>query len=397
MLPVLTLRSASPRSFTGEDALELYPPGNPWLVQRILTLFCTLDGVRAAAPGEFSARAFLAGKLTLEQAEGIAASIRAATAAELSAAEAVKQGKAGSIYREVHEEIAALLALVEAGIDFTDQEDVVAIHPKDLSRRVRALKSRISALIGASGGEEHVRGLPRIAIVGRPNAGKSTLFNALLGRERAVASPVIGTTRDVLREEIDLAAVAPAAGRVALLDLPGLDSPSHELDHAAQAAARSALSGADALLWCDPTGTFAETDLPTEARGKPTIRVRTFADRAGLLGQAEAPQADAVAVCALTGAGLQHLRRALADAALGESAGALASVVPRHRSILTLALDRLSEIEKAATAGGGGGGVRMEIVAEELRSAAAAITELTGGLTVEEVLGRIFSTFCIGK
>jgi tRNA modification GTPase len=394
-LPVLVLRFFAPRSSTGEDTLEILLPGNPALVDRVLAAILRAPGVRAATPGEFTARAFLDGRLTLDQAEGVAATIAAQNESELAAARDLLSGVAGSRARAWVDELATLLALVEAGIDFTDQEDVVPISPRDLSARVRALLASIESTIGSRAGAESRTEHPRVVLAGAPNAGKSTLFNALLNRPRAVVSLIPGTTRDALEEPLTLD--APGSQPVTLVDLAGLDDALAEAsaspsDRAAQARARDTIAGADALLWCDPRGTFADPAIDAISRSKPTIRVRTKADLP--ISHAHAtPDPAIVPVCGLDGYNLALLRRAIADAALGSRG---ARVIPRHARAmadasraLRAALESFDSSQRALA--------DPASVASSLREALDALGELTGRLTPDDIIGRIFATFCIGK
>ncbi len=405
-LPVLVTRYASPRSYTGEDGAEILLPGNPYLLERVLTRLLSLPGVRLAEPGEFTARAYLAGKLSLDQAEGVAATIAAASEEQLQGAGELLSGSTGAAYRAWADELATLLALVEAGIDFTDQEDVVPIRPGELKRRLGALDDAIGAFIGSSRGGEARTALPRVVLAGEPNAGKSTLFNALLGRRRAVVSPVAGTTRDVLEEPLDLAGALPGAGAVLLVDVAGLDaeasfqrdaegSPTKPRVHLdMQRRAREAVTDADAVVHCDPSGRFPGLPVPADAT---VIRVRTKADLPHARDDGGAPSGiAALPVCALDGWNVPVLRRAIADAACGSRAGGVASVLPRHRRALNQTGVALREgIERI---GDGGGALRdPAAVADALRAALDALGELTGRISPDDVIGRVFATFCVGK
>lgn len=396
-----------PGSFTGQDTLELAVPANTALVERVVAALTAQVGVRLAQPGEFTARAFLAGRMTLEQAEGVAAFIAAQHDEQLDAARDLKTGVVGAMYRAWADELTTLLALVEAGIDFTDQEDVVPIRPAKLRQRVLSLRDAVAKHLGASAGIAAQVALPRVALVGVPNAGKSTLFNALLGRERAVASARAGTTRDIIEEELDLSRDVPGAGKVVLQDLPGLSVARDVLegdsavrtaaDVAAQQAARAGVAAADALVWCDATGRFddravaALLQLQGWATAKAILRVRTFGDQV----RADAT-IDAITVCAVDGWNLGSLRRAIADQACVSKAAGVAALLPRYRRSLTeasAALTRAADdvAEQALRL------EEPETVAESLRLALTHIGELVGNISPDDVLGRVFATFCVGK
>ncbi len=398
-LPCLVMWFEGPRSFTGEDVAELLVPGNPMLVDQIVRELVAREGVRLARPGEFSARAYLAGKLTIEQAEGIAAGIAAQTDAQLSAAGRLLDGSRGRDFRAWAEELATLLALVEAGIDFSDQEDVVPIAPDELRRRCGTLRERIAAGLGSTSAWERAGELPRVVLVGEPNAGKSTLFNALLGWRRAVVSDVAGTTRDALGEELALAADAPGSGSVMLVDLPGLDARARgEIDRAAQERARREIARADVLVHCDPAGKFEnwdERDEEGDGARRPVVRVQTKADLASLW---RTSTGAAVEVCAIDGWNVSVLRRGIADAVQGVGADdAEAVVLPRHRRALVQALDAI-ESAMLAMPGVAARSLRSpELVAAGLRAALDHLGEITGDISPDEVLGRVFAVFCIGK
>lgn len=404
-IPVLCVLFVAPASYTGQDVLELALPGNPVLVERVIgALISTGDAVRRAEPGEFSARAFLHGKLTLEQAEGVAGVIAARTGEQLDAAARLLRGTTGARYRAWCDELLTLLALVEAGIDFTDQEDVVAISASDLAGRARAIDNAIAAELGAARGSTSERSQPVVLLVGAPNAGKSTLFNALLGRRRAVESPIPGTTRDVLREELDLGAHVSGAGRVELCDSAGLDGSivAGASDAAGQSATREAIADADVIVHCDPAGVFAECSGASEAPH--VLRVRTKCDRASppapvmaRPGDRHVTAADIIPVCALDGWNMGALRRAIADASGVGGVGGLA--VARHAEAMRATRAALAGvIDRAGLAGGQGAGLASaETMAESLRSALDAIGAVSGRASTEDILAKVFSAFCVGK
>ncbi len=387
-LPVGLLFYPAPTGYTGQDAAEILLPGNPALADRVLGTLIDA-GARPAEPGEFTARAYLAGKMTLDRAEAVARLIAAERDDELDAARRLLDGRTGEIYRGWADRLAALLALVEAGIDFTDQDDVVPIPPPDLARGLDALAGEIEAHLGGPAEARETEGVPTVALVGPPNAGKSTLFNALLGRPRAVTADLPGTTRDVLDEPLDIAG-AP----VRLLDLPGLDAPdapdapADPVAGEAQRHALAAIERADVLVACDPAGRF--DGLPPGPASRPVIRVRTKAD----LRPGRPDAGGLIAVCALDGWRLDALRRAIADAALGAPGGG--AVVPRHRRALAAAA-RFCRRAADAIDPDAHALDEPELTASALRTALDEVGAVCGRVTPDDIIGRVFASFCVGK
>jgi len=407
-LPVLLLFFPAPHSYTGQDVAELLIPGNPVLIHRIIDLFTNDSAVRLALPGEFTARAFLAGRMTAEQAEGVQALIASRTQAEADAAHDLLSGAMGTRYRALADDLASALALVEAGIDFTDQDDVVPIGAPELAMRLDTIAASLTDLLRGAAGERTRTRPIRIVLAGPPNAGKSTLFNRILGRERAIAADEPGTTRDVLVEPITARDLDPLGSTwhdipLELADIAGLDaalaarSPS---DAASQSAAHRALSEADVIVWCDPTGRFA--DIASLPPTTPILRIRTKADLLGgtgfrsvpspsLGGTGFQPVSESLSVCALDGWNLSALKRALLDAALRASrapSDSRAAMIPRHHDALAGALQSI----RAAHAN-----ARPEMLAAHLRTALDHLGSISGRIDPDDVIGRIFATFCVGK
>lgn len=392
-LPALAILLPAPGAYTGEDSAEVFVPGSPLLAERVLEALLEVEGVRLASPGEFSARAYLHGRISAEQGEGVGMAIGARSEAELAAARRLLSGEAGARWDALADDLASALALVEAGIDFTDQEDVVAIAPGELTRRLSDMLERIDgALAGAA---PPPSGEPVVVLAGPPSAGKSTLFNALLGRRRSVVDEAPGTTRDAVRETLRLGE-GPMAMDVALVDLAGLDEAFERAgpaDAAAQRAARRAVAEADVVVLCDPAGRF---DAPLEpASGASVLRVRTKAD----LPQSDARDAGDLGVCALDEWNLDALRRAIHDAAQGGAReGVDLAVLPRHASALRRAREAIAEalalvephaLERSLP--------EVELVAGAMRAGLDAAGEISGRIDPDDVIGRVFASFCVGK
>jgi tRNA modification GTPase len=355
-----------PGSYTGEDAVELQLPGNPVLLERVVDDLiesgrgCGIETRRAEA-GEFTARAFLNGKMSLTQAEGVAAIIAAQSDAQLRAGQLLASGALGGLARTLADEVAGALALVEAGIDFTDQEDVVAIGPRELLQRVVPLRDRIQDELDRSVGSERLEALPWVVLTGEPNSGKSTLFNALLGRTRAVVSESAGTTRDVLAEPLSIDTPHGPA-EVMLVDLAGADAAASDLKRQMQAAARQAIERADLVLHCVPVD---ETPDEIANVDRLTVRTKSDLDPAWATGQGNA-------VSARSGDGLDELRAAvgqrLADRTVSLAADAMA-LRPRHEAALRSAAGNLAEaIALVESAGDKRHLYQPELIAAALRT-----------------------------
>lgn len=391
-LPTLAVRLPGPRSYTGEDTVELFPPGSPTLVASLVRELLSQPGVRHAEAGEFSARAYLNGRLTLEQAEGVAATIAASTDAQLEASHRLLSGLSGRRYARMVDELASLLALVEAAADFSEEEHVVPIAAGTLLDRLHALRSELERELTGRRGKESQSARPLIVLAGAPNAGKTSLFNALLGRTRSVVSQTEHATRDAVFEP--LAIEHPSIGVLdcELADLPGMQDRSIiELGAEEQASVQSvidaAMDRADLIVMCDPDGRFEDPGTTDNA-----IRVRTKAD------DVSAHSDGAIAVSVRTGLNLDSLRLAIAEALDNTRQDASAGLLPRHHALATAALQSLDraiesllhdEPEDLPADG--------ELVAAEMRLALDALGELGGKVSPDEVLGRIFASFCVGK
>lgn len=399
-LPCLALYHPAPNSYTGQDTLEIQLPGNPALLERALhALLDTLRGhdatasARLAEAGEFTQRAYTAGRLDLTRAEGVAATISAVSDAQLQAARLLRTGRLGSWAVRLVDELAQLLALVEAGIDFVDQDDVVAIMPRDLDDGLSRVEAELKALMQRSRSWSSLEALPWVVLAGPPNAGKSTLFNALLGHERAVVSDVAGTTRDVLAEPLAIETDAGERAEVMLVDVAGLDSPAAALDASMQHAARAALDRADLVLWVRPADD--DTSSIPEIGNAEIIAVGSKIDAVRQLSHGD------LAVSAHTGDGLDALRRRIAgwigDRAV-TLAGQMLALNSRHHDELSATLADLAEARAMLADQRDAASLRdMELIADRMRVALDHLASLGGAMTPDDVIGKVFATFCVGK
>lgn len=366
----------TPRSYTGDDLVELHVPGNPLLCRTIVDDLVS-RGARHAEPGEFTSRAFLRGRLDLSEAEGVAMTISASNDAELRAARQLLAGEMARRLSPIMESLAEALALLEAGIDFAE-EDISFISASDLRARVGAVIAELDGMLAQTSRFERLSHVPTFALVGRPNAGKSTLLNALAGHERAVVSPLAGTTRDALSADVRL-----DRGVVTLIDVAGIERATrdaHGIHAAMQERARRAVEEADfVVLVQDVTDREPTLELPRT----PDLCIRSKADLAS------APEG-ALAVSAATGAGLSELRGAMGTLAFGTTSGTLA-LNTRHLSAIDEARASLDRALHAIDTGA------AELIATDLRHALDALGSILGQVTPDDVIGRIFATFCIGK
>ncbi len=384
-IPCVLVRGVAPASYTGEDGAELIIPGGAHIARLVLDVLLGIDGVRRAAPGEFTVRALLVGKLAPEQAESVGALVAARSEGELVAANRVLSGESGSAYRGVIGSLAHALALVEAGIDFAEHEDVVAIAPHDLRTRLCEIGDRLDSFVSHALPSEQLGGEPLVVIVGPPNAGKSTLVNRLAGWDRAIVSEIPGTTRDVVEHAVDL---HPGRVRVRLADTAGIDGAligSSDAEAGGQQQSGDAIGRAGVVVWCDPRCVF--DNAPPDA-----ILVRTKSDlpRTGIGG-------DAIEVCALDGRGISDLEHAIAERALAASPAGEWGVLPRHHDALQAAGVCVREAIDLVDGNPGEALATPELIAQCMRSALDAIGRIVGDITTDDIIGRIQSTFCVGK
>ncbi len=387
----LALYFAAPASFTGEPVLELHGHGGPVVLDLLLARVLQL-GARAARAGEFSERAFLNDKLDLVQAEAIADLIESGTA---QAARAAVRSLQGEFSRQVHALTAQLTQLrmyVESAIDFPEEE-IDFLSDSGLQQGLQALRAALDELLARARQGRLLRDGLTLVIAGRPNAGKSSLLNALSERESAIVTAIPGTTRDVLREQIQLDGMP-----LHLIDTAGLHDSTDPVEQAGMQRARQAMAQADrVLLVIDDQAGFTAADAAILAglpAGVPHTRIHNKADLSGRPpGPFEADGQAAVSLSLLSGAGLDDLRAHLRQVAgfSGSGEGEF-SARRRHLDALERArahvLDGVRQLEEQHAG---------ELLAEELRTAQQVLGEITGEVSSDDLLGMIFSSFCIGK
>jgi tRNA modification GTPase len=387
----LLLAFPAPNSYTGEDVVELQGHGGPVVLDLLVRTACA-HGARPARPGEFSERAFLNGRLDLAQAEAIADLIAASTA---QAARAAQRSLDGEFSKRVHvivEETTQLRMFVEGALDFSD-EDVDWLADEQLRERLTNLIGRLTVLLHEAAQGRRLREGLIVALAGRPNVGKSTVLNRLAGTEAAIVTDIAGTTRDVLRENINLDGLP-----LTVVDTAGLRDSRNPVEKEGIRRAWAALEHAELVLFLvddqDGVTRADEKLLKRLPAGAKVVLVRNKCDltrkkplRTEHEGRIE------LRIAAGKGRGLDLLRTEIRRAAgLSDAGESLFSARTRHVDALTRALAAVRDAQLRLTEG-----ANPELAAEELRLAQQALSEITGAFTPDDLLGRIFSTFCIGK
>ncbi|MEI6343558.1 MAG: tRNA uridine-5-carboxymethylaminomethyl(34) synthesis GTPase MnmE [Verrucomicrobiota bacterium] len=379
-----------PRTYTREDTVEVGCHGGSHVARMVLEAFLAA-GARAAGPGEFTRRAFLNGRLDLAQAEAVADLIHARSSRAVHAANAQLSGALSRRIEALRESLMHVLAHVEAHVDFPD-EDIAPETGAALARRVEAALGEAQRLVDSARQGRLLREGARVAIVGAPNAGKSSLLNALLGVDRAIVSDVPGTTRDTVE---DMATVAGFP--VVLVDTAGLRESEDAIEKEGMRRSREAARGADLVLQVVDVTLPPPEDVQLEAgAGVPWLRVANKCDLAEHPGFAS--DAAWLRVSCRTGAGLDALRDAMAarlvgpGAGVGLGAGDEVAVSARHHDALRRAMESMSQVLESMRQG-----QALDLVAADLRVAVQAVGEVVGKTSTEDLLDRIFSSFCIGK
>ena len=380
----------APNSYTSEDVVEIAAHGSPVVLDLLLTRALAL-GARLADPGEFTQRAFLSGRLDLTQAEAVRDLIDAQTLTQARQAASQMGGALSRRVGPLKQSLVELVALLEAGIDFAE-DDVEVTPASEIAERIAALRSPLAALEASFRLGRIVHDGLTLAIVGRPNVGKSSLFNRLVERERAIVTATPGTTRDTVSERISLNGIP-----LELVDTAGLREGQEEAEQMGIARSREALADAAlVLIVVDATQSLndEEQKLLESVTGRPALVAVNKCDLAEIAWPAATVEnLPAVRTSALTGEGIAALKERILALATGGAAsepGMLTSL--RHHQAVTTALAALDEALQANSSG-----IPHEMILLDLYRALWALDSLTGQTTSDDILNLIFSTFCIGK
>ena len=388
----IALYFPAPRSFTGEHVLELHGHGGIFVLQQLVQRVLNL-GARAARPGEFSERAFLNDKLDLVQAEAIADLIDSGSDAAARAAQRSLQGVFSDQVHRLQEELTALRVFVEAAIDFPDEE-IDFLAESDVTQRVQLAETHVSDLLAGARQGRLLRDGIVLAIIGRPNAGKSSLLNALSGQDSAIVTDIPGTTRDVLREQIDIDGIP-----VHVADTAGIRETTDRIEAEGVRRARQVLESADIVLLIRDASEVEEPETALSSEVPVGTQSIIVANKIDLLPEetlrklAEEDSAEQVWISAKTGQGTEDLKRRIRQAVgAPEQVEGSFSARQRHVDALKRTAHHLftgRDVMESRQAG--------ELLAEELRLAQQALGEITGEMMPDDLLGEIFSSFCIGK
>ncbi len=400
---VLLLYFRAPASFTGEDVIELHCHGGPRVTQLVLNRVMELgapDGIVLAGPGEFSLRAFLNGKIDLVQAEAIADLIHAQSDASLRGANLSLQGRFSAQINQLIDQITQLRILVESTLDFPEEE-IEFIEAANAKQRLEKIMNDLEQIIQTSRQGKILRDGIRLALVGPPNVGKSSLLNALVGEERAIVTPIAGTTRDRIIENISIDGIP-----MHVIDTAGIRDSNDVVEQIGVAQTWEEIAKADIVLLMQdasqmPESNFAGIETMVKERVRPGAHILGVMNKLDLL---ESPQAiqpktseelNQIFISAKTGEGIKQLQETILHFAgwEGNAEGGIYTARSRHLQAVLLAKDHLQK----AMGHGFGGNRALELFAEELHWAQNDLGEITGKMLPDDLLGKIFSEFCIGK
>lgn len=379
---------AQPRSYTAEDVVEISCHGAPVLLRHCLER-AVHNGARLAEPGEFTLRAYLNGRIDLPQAEAVRDLIEATTLYQARIAAQQVDGSVSRRLAPVKNQLLELIALLEAGIDFAE-DDIDVAPDAEIARRIEPVAAALERLIQSFSYGRLVHNGFTLAIVGRPNVGKSSLFNALLEQDRAIVTPIAGTTRDLVSETASVEGIP-----VRFLDTAGIREGHDLVENLGIERSLQAMADADlTLVVVDGSEALDASDQEILAKAQGQGRYLVVANKSDLGLTAELP-AGAMAVSAQTGAGLGELRRAILASlspvgAMEQEGGFITSL--RHEQLLKEALEALRHAGQAL-----GHQLPHEMLLLDFYAALTPVDAITGATTADDILNRIFSTFCIGK
>lgn len=396
----------APASYTRQDLVELHTSGSPAVLAGVLE-FLVAQGARPAEPGEFTGRAFLTGAMDLTRVEGVAAIIHAQSDAQLKASETLLHGALGKRVKSIRDALVDLLALIEAGIDFAE-EPIEFIASADIVRDLDDAIAAINDLLVHCTHAERLEVLPRVVLAGFPNAGKSTLFNRLTGMDRAIQSALAGTTRDAIAAPLKLqgseAMLYDTAGVFDLRCMPD-DAASSELHNRILESTMGAIESADLVLLVVDAAEFCSEALERISHILKGRRTALIVNKIDLVAERDRmPRTLAAVEClwtaqisAATGENMDELLAELAQTLFSNTdmqGASLLSLSGRQRTALAEAHDDLRHAYDLCTSEIG---AQSELIAMEIRKAIHELGLLLGDVTSEEILGRIFARFCIGK
>lgn len=392
----------APRSYTRQDMVEIHAPGSP-AVLSIIRRRCEEQGASPARPGEFTARAFLNGAMSLTEAEAVAGVIRAESDTQLRASRRMMDGEVSQAVGSVRDELAELVALVEADIDFSE-EPIDFITPADLNVRLARIDRCLDEWLAGSVTVERFDALPRVLLFGPPNAGKSSLMNCLSGTDRAICAAVAGTTRDILTAPV-------ALGRIEamLLDTAGIDRSEDEIIAQAREMTVSTAQRVDAICVVVDLSVRADEHVRDMLAALELPRVVIAANKCDLVDEQEIARhlgnlkgwklGPVCTVSATTGAGIEQLREALKDALADQTTttvGESMMISERQRQAVGAARDAIHRATELAASAGETIDC-ADLLAFELRDALDQLGAVTGDVTTEDLLAQVFANFCIGK
>jgi tRNA modification GTPase len=376
----LITRFQAPRSFTGEEMAEISVTGGRAVTSAVVKALALIPDLRLAEPGEFTWRAFMNGKIDLSEVEGLADLVEAETEAQRQQAQRIADGALSRECEAIRTSLLEAMAAVETQIDFTDVEDASDFTLESVRSAARAVIERVDRALATADSAARLRDGFTVVIAGAPNVGKSTLMNALAGRDVAITSPVPGTTRDLIEVFLDLRGYP-----VILVDTAGIRDTPDPIEREGVARARRRAESADLTLWLDDGGASLAPSLES-----PTLLVRTKTDLKEV--HASPAGAEELAISATTGAGVDRLLDAIADLAEERMSS-------REPALLTLERHRrgFQDARQALASSLSPEATEPELIAEDLRRAALAMDRIVGRIGVEEVLGEIFARLCVGK